>query len=151
MSKNHSITGFEKTVLALTVALCCHGVHASYEDDQRQLQAARTAMSQNQNDGTSETQTQVQRAAVSENTATAAGASEAHEVQPSSAANMPRQGPAVDASQSAQNNTTSLTATLLKQAYFWHDKKLHNKAMQTLTRLLMADPHHEKALFLMSL
>ena len=56
MSKKYSMIGFEKTVLALAVALCCHGAQASYEDDQRQLQAARMAMSQPQNETASETQ-----------------------------------------------------------------------------------------------
>ncbi len=156
MSKKYSMIGFEKTVLALAVALCCHGAQASYEDDQRQLQAARMAMSQPQNETASETQNQVQKAdaVVPENKQVQTKAEEAsdqNEVRSSFADKMTEPAQTVENPDNVQNNTTSLTATLLKQAYFWHDKKLHNKAMQTLNRLLMADPHHEEALFLMSL
>lgn len=45
----------------------------------------------------------------------------------------------------------SIISGLIKQAKFWHDKMQHAKAMQSLNRVLLSDPHNEEALYLMAL
>lgn len=53
---------------------------------------------------------------------------------------------------SQQNNSnSSLIQGLIKQATFWHDKQQHDRAMQSLKRVLISDPHNEECLYLMSL
>ena len=49
------------------------------------------------------------------------------------------------------NNNSNLIQGLIKQATFWHDKQQHDRAMQSLKRVLISDPHNEECLYLMSL
>lgn len=48
-------------------------------------------------------------------------------------------------------SSDSIVSGLIRQAKFWHDKMQHAKAMQSLNRVLLSDPHNEEALYLMSL
>lgn len=48
-------------------------------------------------------------------------------------------------------NNSNLIKGLIKQATFWHDKQQHDRAMQSLKRVLISDPHNEECLYLMSL
>ncbi len=58
----------------------------------------------------------------------------------------PTNGNSVDAS-----NSQTTTASLLKQAQFWHDKYQLSLARQSLNRVLLTDPENAEALYLMSL
>ena len=56
-----------------------------------------------------------------------------------------------DAEITQSNNNSNLIQGLIKQATFWHDKQQHDRAMQSLKRVLISDPHNEECLYLMSL
>lgn len=104
---------------------------SSYADDQAQSMSGRAAMR-----GGSVASNNAQ--AATENRATNTQSQRAQQAQSD-------QAPALN------NNNSNLIQGLIKQANFWHDKQQHDRAMQSLQRVLISDPHNEECLYLMSL
>lgn len=120
-------------ISVILMALLTHDATAasSYADDQAQSMSGRAAMR-----GGSVASNNAQ--AATENSATNTQSQSAQQAQS-------EQAPALN------NNNSNLIQGLIKQANFWHDKQQHDRAMQSLQRVLISDPHNEECLYLMSL
>lgn len=120
-------------ISVILMALLTHDATAasSYAEDQSQSMSGRAAM---------------RGGSVASNNAQAATENRATNTQSQSA-----QQAQSDQAPALNNNNSNLIQGLIKQANFWHDKQQHDRAMQSLQRVLISDPHNEECLYLMSL